>query len=902
MATASERGSIIALVNVIFDAAPGGYLNELVGAFNSGASLLTLANAMANTSVAKSAAFYPTFLTNGEFAQHLVDNLSEATPLAPADRTLAIDYITGLLNGGQSRGQVFLTVSTFLNNPATLSDAQFGALAQQFQNEVTVATYYTVDKDGTSTEVATLQAVLGGVTDSAASVTAAKLAIDNGAFIDGKTFTLTTGQDTFVGTGGVDTFFGVIDFDNTVNTLNSFDKLDGGGGFDTLNLVVNDDLTITPEIVNIEKISLRVIDNSTASLDFSNVSGVKILEMRDSPVNDNVSADIEFIQEWIPTVSLMNVARETSASMTLSYDAGVDTTNDTLTVLLDRAGSDSDGDGFADNWFDLSVYNDAGDGATEHLIVNSVNARGSNALTYSYGTNVEDVTITGDARLALSISSADALATVDATALKAGLELYVNADANDVKVDTNKTGAFNDYIDISNSTASKGKHTINTYGGDDTIVVDDGGSTVNAGDGKDKVTVSSGKDTVDLGAGDDEVVVGANLAAGDTFLGGAGRDTISVDTVQAGAGIPVDPITKAPLATVKAFEILGVTNTLANDVDLKNWTNADNTVDSIVLGSGFGTFKIDNIGANSSVTTRAASAGNTLTANLKDATGKSDVIGLIVKANATADFGTIAAPGVETVNVTFDDTTTTSKNTATLAVTDNAAQTMTVSGDYNAAVMTVTDLSELTTFDAGAFVGGVTVDLSANAKSLTVKGGGGADVLTFGAKGGNTITTGAGADTVNIGLGNGNTIDLGAGKDVLNLGNATNNAITLGADADTVNVTGVPTNGQSYSTIADFAKGDVIDLTGVTDVTFVTTKVTLAGTAVFQDYLDAVVAAGAAGTSGWFQFGGDTYVVADVGGDSATFTNAEDFVLKLTGAIDLSKATFDDVTDTITGG
>jgi S-layer protein len=53
----------------------------------------------------------------------------------------------------------------------------------------------------------------------------------------------------------------------------------------------------------------------------------------------------------------------------------------------------------------------------------------------------------------------------------------------------------------------------------------------------------------------------------------------------------------------------------------------------------------------------------------------------------------------------------------------------------------------------------------------------------------------------------------------------------------------------------------------------------------------------------WFQFAGNTYVVMDsVGGagiDSTIFVNGEDLIVKLTGLIDLSLASFNDTFDTI---
>jgi S-layer protein len=141
------------------------------------------------------------------------------------------------------------------------------------------------------------------------------------------------------------------------------------------------------------------------------------------------------------------------------------------------------------------------------------------------------------------------------------------------------------------------------------------------------------------------------------------------------------------------------------------------------------------------------------------------------------------------------------------------------------------------------------------------------------------------------------TIQLGTGNDVVELtaGNGLNNncVITLGGGTDTVKVDGICANGQSYDSIAGFIKGDTLDLSTINlgASAFTKTALTLAATAVFQDYLDAVCAtnASSSGVFGWFQWNGDSYLVEDRSA-AATFQNGSDFVIKLAGLVDLSKA------------
>jgi S-layer protein len=63
---------------------------------------------------------------------------------------------------------------------------------------------------------------------------------------------------------------------------------------------------------------------------------------------------------------------------------------------------------------------------------------------------------------------------------------------------------------------------------------------------------------------------------------------------------------------------------------------------------------------------------------------------------------------------------------------------------------------------------------------------------------------------------------------------------------------------------------------------------------VFQDFANAAINTNnVAGAISWFQFGGDTYVVENAGvAGTLNFENGIDSIVKLTGAIDLSTATF----------
>jgi S-layer protein len=153
-----------------------------------------------------------------------------------------------------------------------------------------------------------------------------------------------------------------------------------------------------------------------------------------------------------------------------------------------------------------------------------------------------------------------------------------------------------------------------------------------------------------------------------------------------------------------------------------------------------------------------------------------------------------------------------------------------------------------------------------------MKGGSGADAFT--------AKTGTNADVL---IGN-------DGADTLT-SNAGLTTLTGGAGNDIFVVATNTANIGTYTTITDFAAGDLLKLANKGTETFATTKLSLADTATFQDYLNAAstVDGTTNGAISWFQYGGNTYVVEDMGA-GATFAVATDIVVKLTGLVDLSVA------------
>jgi S-layer protein len=162
-----------------------------------------------------------------------------------------------------------------------------------------------------------------------------------------------------------------------------------------------------------------------------------------------------------------------------------------------------------------------------------------------------------------------------------------------------------------------------------------------------------------------------------------------------------------------------------------------------------------------------------------------------------------------------------------------------------------------------------------------------------------TITGGAGNDTLTAStvVAKADVLNGGAGNDRL----VTNDQLTQltgGAGSDTFVIGSAGANVNIYSTITDASSGDKIqfsDIGAAGGETFARAKLSLGSTAVFQDYANLA----AAGTNGatvgaisWFQFtDGNTYVVMDRS-NNASFENGVDMIVKLTGLVDLSTASF----------
>lgn len=428
---------------------------------------------------------------------------------------------------------------------------------------------------------------------------------------------------------------------------------------------------------------------------------------------------------------------------------------------------------------------------------------------------------------------------------------------------------------------------VNTTGttGASTVTIEGARATYAGGAGVDTVTLATDTaltKSIDLGAGDDVLSFGALAVTGSstTLSGGEGTDTLAMTVAAA------DGLDGAKQTFYTGFERLSLTTAYSTGATADD--SAANTLTLNLENLGFTTFvstagtgngadatqdilALDKLASNGTV---VLTANGLITANVTDAaTGTSDVVNLVLSSTGNLAAGAFTAANVETINISTVDTEVAAlptKNVDSLTLTADKATTVNVSGGQDL-TLTLTGSTKVATIDGSTMTGGLTVTSLNTTSATTIKGGSGNDVLT--------AATGTTADVL---LG-------GVGNDVL-VANAGLSTLTGGEGADVFRVAVASLNVNSYATITDFAKGDLLQLAGVTS--FTAAKVTLGDTAVFQDYANAAINTLATNGSGWFQFEGNTYVVADKGTDGTTFTNSEDFIVKLAGLVDFSTASF----------
>ena len=673
----------------------------------------------------------------------------------------------------------------------------------------------------------------------------------------GQSFDLTVNQDNKTGGSGNDTFNALVAtnaFGVPTDTLQSFDKIEGGAGLDTLNVTLVGNITpVTPSMSGVELVNARFA--ASTILDLSASTGVTSVT-----VSGSTSAGV-----------VAGVGTATLAVRTQNFNASFDgSTATALALTVDTVGTSK-----ALNTIDLGTVT-AAKATTANLTVSNafvkidstaadtfttvtVAASGTNALSFiDSAAKITSLTTTGSGGVDYRGAPFTAIKTFDASASTGAIKVDVQSAA----AASVKTGTGNDIIDMDTTVAAT--------------------SSVNAG------------------AGNDQVYVGALLAKFDAVVGGDGTDVINVTD---GA-----TFVQANTSKISGFETLDVSGGKGTyDVSLGGVTSVQ--IDAAVNGALTGMVTFSNAPAafGLAVSSKASTdfaVGQDVAIVLKDATGKADVISVTSRMidgdnDATAEgnvtYTKVTAAGVENVTltstvVTADTGVAATKYTATFGELEvGSVKALTIAGNGNTTITTLTNTgNSLGSVDASGSTGNVKMDLSAITSATSYTGSTGVDTVTS-SKGGTSFYTGQGADVV--------TLSAAAARDLLVYKTGTDSQltdvskdgkITLGGDVATI-------DSVTTFVIDVGAAGDRFD---VTSLGFTGTQRGLAEVSAI-----ATLAADLTSVTGFFNSvggargvatsvaGGDTFVFADVNRDG-NFTAGTDLAVKFVGVLAFTEASF----------
>lgn len=826
---------------------------------------------------------------------------------------------------GHSRGETLVTLFQVARSPEAI--AADPTAAAVFANKTAIAAYMAekitdIESDGSGNfNYAPFQDIIA--TTNSTNLEEQKAKIDQlaaEAAAGSKTFT--TGLDNFLGTDGDDTFNAIYYAGGgaKTSTLSSLDTLDARGGKDTLNLTVlkngadevkmtdldtamngisnienlniKSEVKFNPAIVTINKgldnLSVQTIDTITLTTDTKEVVAVNTtgaLTLTATEVTKEVVA-----KSSAGSVTVNAAKLEGKVSIDAGAGANL-TAAKAQEVVIKAKGDTTIVDASKAKKLDIDLHNKANTltitsplAEATDVTLSSLKLAGATALakatkisvtdvdfaTFNISTDVENVDFSmnykfkegsTDAQLTAALVAANATnLTLHAKADKKAFFTYSGANDKLVKavIDgdaKNLTADFSAQTKLANLDASAF-----TGNFENLKVGNVANSTIKLGSGNDAVelTATANKQTIDGGAGTDLVSVTSTIAA-------------------AGAGNEV---------TFTNFEGLQISNALANDVDMSKWGAFNNV--TLVQGVSAGG-KLQKLLNNSTITIDTITLGSDLVVGVKDAaTGTADKVNFVLnpKGTTTGLTGKFVVDDIENIDIAsnLDDKKTAAaanKIEIELKASAEAKGTLTnvvIKGDANSTTLLAdSTIKKLKTVDASMLKGKFTFDASGHTyEKSVIKSGAGDDTITFGSKSGATVTG-------------------GAGKDTFVLGSVGDNAAFPASKT---------------ATITDFSKGDKLkigaNLTGTIDQNIARYDSTKSLD--FANNLSRAldVATFASNKLAYFTYtdpdsnATDTYLVrsdAVVSGSTVTSgagLTANDYVVKLTGIVDLANATLAD--------
>ena len=290
------RTRLVGLSVVLLDSAPGaGLLNEWVTAYADGVSLEHIANRIVSSEAFQ--ARYPPYLTDREFAASFVENLLGGENVPAPILAAAVDIVGGLLEDGLTRGALTLAVvdamqdihSRGKSHPA---HADLGAVAGGLANKIEVAVWYSVELREADPSSRVLRDI-----DSEVSLDDIPGGLE--ALLDPPDpIALTPQRDEIDGSAANELFVAVRE-SGVDNTLNHFDEIDGGAGYDVLEIrqgrAERDEALVIEaeyaEVSGVERIYLG--GRGPVSVDLSAWEGVEVVELGRFGTDSDVSVKVD---------------------------------------------------------------------------------------------------------------------------------------------------------------------------------------------------------------------------------------------------------------------------------------------------------------------------------------------------------------------------------------------------------------------------------------------------------------------------------------------------------------------------------------------------------------------------------------------------------------------------------
>lgn len=806
----------------------------------SGAILGLTADSMLGTDAAK-IYFGATLNENQAFIEHIYLNTLGKTY---AQDESGVDYWVNELGGGKTKGDVVADLIAAAQHADNSGSAQ-----DRFNNRVGVSNY-TADNILKYTDMATFTGFLDGVTDDIATVILARAEIDEASDSKNNTYaiTLTKGKDTILGSAGDDSILGMDD------TYNTNDYIDGGGGANTLSLLLFSAETDTVEMTGVENVIVRNASGST-NIDASRWNGVDQLTFS----NSTTATAVSNVQEKL------NVALEgNNQNVSVTYADDVLETTDGTQMLLVK---------------DSTAAVNIQTGGTDKITLLDITASGTSIISLAEN-DLKTISISGDGNLALS-----------------------------------STDASEKLIQVSSVLASlaTGDLTLDMSAIDLTLTLDYF-VTIFSGFGNDIITASNNDNRVNAGSGDDWVIINSGLDKMDLLEGGDGTDVLFLLS----ADFIATALDSEVLSRISGFEAIGISDEFdagtAQDVSLYGVNSIVITAgiagDEELTGfSNNATIEIQTDAAETDILTITMSGATNVGSN-------ADILNLVFNTDLEAGDDIYDAAfdvkGINTIFVSTADSTTTGETTAAgtlpdatdgyrlLLTNDGNVGTIHVSGDH-AFCFATTLTSTVETMLAENMDGNMILDFKTafgGTQGVSITSGNGNDMIT-GSVYGDLIIAGAGNDVIHLTTG-ADKITGGAGSDTFIIGEAgvsiapapssimdfsatsdtavadklTNVANTNTSDVAGMDVSAAEASGGASMVITADAVNGIISLNGA-DADQINT---------FEEWMALFYLVCEGGKTAGFEFGGNTYIA-----EESSSGDGVDSIVELTGVVSITQ-------------